>query len=50
MIEQNQLLPIKHVKSFYVSKTPVTTHGNATTFVQRSKNLSACCGIAAKYV
>jgi len=31
------------------SKAPVTPNGNATAFVQRSKNLSACCGVTAKY-
>jgi len=31
------------------SKAPVTPNGDATAFVQRSKNLSARCGVAAKH-
>jgi len=30
-------------------KAPVTPNGVATAFVQRSKAMSARCGIAAKY-
>jgi len=34
----------------YLTQSPyVTPNGNATTFVQRSKNLSAHCGVAAIY-
>ena len=32
-----------------LSKAPVTPNGDATAFVQRSKTMSARCGIAAKY-
>ena len=31
-------------------KAPVTPNGDGTVFVQRSKTMSARCGIAAKYV
>ena len=31
------------------AKAPVTPNGDATAFVQRSKNMSARCGIAAEY-
>jgi len=31
------------------SKAPVTPNGVATAFVQRSKTMSARCGIAAEY-
>ena len=31
------------------SKAPVTPNGDATAFVQRSKTMSARCGIAAEY-
>jgi len=30
-------------------KAPVTPNGDATAFVQRSKTMSARCGIAAEY-
>jgi len=47
--------PMQHV-SFYSSvhndripKAPVTPNGVATAFVQRSKIMSARCGIAAEY-
>jgi len=30
-------------------KAPVTPNGVATAFVQRSKNLSARCGVAVNY-
>jgi len=34
----------------YLTQSPyVTTNGNVTTFVKRSKNLSARCGVAAIY-
>ena len=32
-----------------VAKAPVTLNGDATAFVQRSKTMSARCGIAAQY-
>jgi len=35
--------------SHYHTKAPVTPNGVATAFVQRSKTMSARCGIAAEY-
>ena len=32
-----------------ICKAPVTPNGDATAFVQRSKTMSARCGIAAEY-
>jgi len=34
---------------FSKTKAPVTPNGDPTVFVQRSENLSARCGVAAKY-
>ena len=32
-----------------INKSPVTLNGDSTAVVQRSKNLSARCAVAAKY-
>jgi len=37
------------LKLFISSKAPVTLNGVAAAFVQRSKTMSARCGIAKKY-
>ena len=52
-LKKNGLIAI--IKKVYVifvyndSKAPVTPNGDATAFVQRSKTMSARCGIAAEY-
>jgi len=38
-----------HVTRDITTKAPVTPNGVATAFVQRSKTMSARCGIAAEY-
>jgi len=45
----NILLPITLISVSVGFKAPVTPNGDATAFVQRSKTMSARCGIAAEY-
>jgi len=49
-VKRQRPKPITRAASAVLScKAPVTPNGDATAFVQRSENLSARCGVAAKH-
>ena len=49
-VKRQRPKPITRAASAVLScKAPVTPNGDATVFVQRSENLSARCGVAAKH-